>query len=111
MIVCVLDLRGVPCVMGGVETHCENLYPLLKKLRRSDSFTIIGRKAYLADPVSGIPGISDRVAGACAGTALRNDHKCALRRAVRPVRDACTVCSICMGIGPALISPRQNSWG
>jgi glycosyltransferase involved in cell wall biosynthesis len=34
-------------VMGGVETHCENLYPLLKKLRPNDSFTIIARKAYL----------------------------------------------------------------
>ena len=36
MIVCVLGLRGVPRVMGGVETHCENLYPLLKKLRQNE---------------------------------------------------------------------------
>ena len=57
MIVCVLGLRGIPRVMGGVETHCENLYPLLKKLRQNDSFTIIGRKAYLPDQVAEYQGI------------------------------------------------------
>jgi glycosyltransferase involved in cell wall biosynthesis len=57
MIVCVVGLRGVPRVMGGVETHCENLYPLLNKLRQNDSFTIIGRKAYLPDRVSDYQGI------------------------------------------------------
>lgn len=57
MIICVLGLRGVPRVMGGVETHCENLYPLLKKLRQNDSFTIIGRKAYMPNRVSDYQGI------------------------------------------------------
>jgi hypothetical protein len=45
MKICVLGLRGLPCVMGGVETHCERLFPLLKKLRPDDSFTIVARNA------------------------------------------------------------------
>jgi glycosyltransferase involved in cell wall biosynthesis len=47
MKVCVVGLRGVPSIMGGVETHCEQLFPRLKRLHPADSFTIVGRKAYL----------------------------------------------------------------
>lgn len=41
--IAVIGLRGIPGVMGGVETHCEELYN-----RLSDSFDVIvyGRKAY-----------------------------------------------------------------
>ena len=48
MNVCVLGLRGLPDVMGGVETHCQQLFPLLKERRPHDNFTIIGRASYLA---------------------------------------------------------------
>ena len=27
--ICVVGMRGFPHVQGGIETHCENLYPLL----------------------------------------------------------------------------------
>jgi len=46
MKICVLGLRGIPAVVGGVETHCEQLYPRLQIRRSSDSFTIIGRRSY-----------------------------------------------------------------
>lgn len=49
MNICVLGLRGFPHVMGGVETHCEQLFPLLKSIRPKDSFVVIGRRRYLAD--------------------------------------------------------------
>src|SRR5262249_48647193 len=49
MRVCVVGLRGMPDVMGGVETHCEQLLPRLKQRRPDDSFTVIGRKAYLRE--------------------------------------------------------------
>jgi len=57
MKVCVLGLRGLPCVMGGVETHCEQLFPLLKKRRPEDSFTIIARTAYVSEPASEYQGL------------------------------------------------------
>lgn len=49
MNICVLGLRGFPHVMGGVETHCEQIFPLLKGIRPKDSFVVIGRRRYLAE--------------------------------------------------------------
>ena len=57
MNICILGLRGLPGVMGGVETHCEQLFPLLKLLRPNDSFTVIGRKKYLTDRNSEYMGL------------------------------------------------------
>jgi glycosyltransferase involved in cell wall biosynthesis len=104
MIVCVLGLRGVPRVMGGVETHCENLYPLLKKLRQNDSFTIIGRKAYLPDRVSEYQGI--RIVSLAHA---RGRHFETITNAVYGVLYARFVAHAQLlhlhGIGPALIAP------
>jgi glycosyltransferase involved in cell wall biosynthesis/peptidoglycan/xylan/chitin deacetylase (PgdA/CDA1 family) len=57
MRVCVLGLRGVPRIMGGVETHCEQLFPLLKQRRPDDSFTIIARADYVPEPLSDYQGL------------------------------------------------------
>ena len=57
MKICVLGLRGLPHVMGGVETHCEQLFPLMKELHPNDSFTIIARKAYLQERVANYHGL------------------------------------------------------
>ena len=57
MKICVLGLRGLPHVMGGVETHCEQLFPLMKGLHPDDSFTIIGRKGYLPEEASEYHGL------------------------------------------------------
>jgi hypothetical protein len=32
MLVCVTRLRGIPNIMGGVETHCEELLPRIADL-------------------------------------------------------------------------------
>jgi glycosyltransferase involved in cell wall biosynthesis len=44
--VCIVGLRGVPAIMGGVEAHCEQLYPRLRHLMPEAEFEIIGRRAY-----------------------------------------------------------------
>ncbi len=41
----VLGIRGFPCVMGGVEKHCEELYPRLVKL--GCDITVITRTSYI----------------------------------------------------------------
>jgi glycosyltransferase involved in cell wall biosynthesis len=52
MKICVLGLRGIPDVMGGVETHCEQLYPrLFAHLPVGASIDVIARKGY-TDPHS-----------------------------------------------------------
>lgn len=46
MKILVLGLRGFPEVMGGIETHCEHLYPCLMKL--GCQIEVIGRSPYIS---------------------------------------------------------------
>lgn len=43
--VAVIGVRGIPNIQGGVETHCEQLYPLL--VRRGVKVSLFGRSPYL----------------------------------------------------------------
>ncbi|WP_370245280.1 glycosyltransferase family 4 protein [Alteromonas abrolhosensis] len=46
MKIVVIGLRGIPDVMGGIESHCQNIYPRMKS---SDfDITVIGRSPYLS---------------------------------------------------------------
>ena len=49
MRIAVLGLRGMPGVSGGIETHCEQLYGQLARLRATDDIFVLGRQAYLPD--------------------------------------------------------------
>lgn len=46
--VAVTGLRGIPGIMGGVETHCEELLPRLHDLDPSLDITVFGRAPYMA---------------------------------------------------------------
>jgi glycosyltransferase involved in cell wall biosynthesis len=46
-IVCVLGMRGIPGVMGGVESHCEELLPRLAERAPRFDIVAIGRKPYI----------------------------------------------------------------
>jgi glycosyltransferase involved in cell wall biosynthesis len=46
MRVCVIGLRGIPNVIGGIETHCENLYPQLCKLDEGLEVIVVARSGY-----------------------------------------------------------------
>lgn len=52
MKISVVGLRGFPQVQGGIETHCENLYPRLAKTGLN--ITIYGRKRYRASDSSDV---------------------------------------------------------
>lgn len=97
-------------MMGGVETHCENLYPLLKKRRPNDSFTIIGRKAYLADHVSEYQGLRIVSLGH-----VRGKHFEAITNAAYGVLYARFIVHAQLlhlhGIGPALTAPMAKALG
>jgi glycosyltransferase involved in cell wall biosynthesis len=45
--VCVIGLRGVPGVLGGVESHCEQLLPRLQALSPDYQISVVGRHPYL----------------------------------------------------------------
>lgn len=58
MKICVLGLRGIPDVMGGVETHCEQLYPRVKAELGSDaSIWVIARRPYVASTARDFRGV------------------------------------------------------
>jgi glycosyltransferase involved in cell wall biosynthesis len=46
MRICAIGLRGIPDVIGGIETHCEHLYPRLARLDETLEITVIGRSGY-----------------------------------------------------------------
>ncbi len=46
MKICVLGTRGFPKIQGGVEKHCEALYPLLAK---ENDIIVFRRKPYVTD--------------------------------------------------------------
>jgi glycosyltransferase involved in cell wall biosynthesis len=46
MKICAIGLRGIPDVMGGIETHCEHLYPHLANLDESLEIVVIGRSGH-----------------------------------------------------------------
>ncbi|MDP3495941.1 MAG: glycosyltransferase [Hyphomonadaceae bacterium] len=48
MRICAIGLRGIPDVMGGIETHCENLYPRLASIDTTLDITVIGRSDYVS---------------------------------------------------------------
>lgn len=43
---CVIGLRGLPAVIGGIETHCENIYPRVVQLDPTVEATLITRKGH-----------------------------------------------------------------
>ncbi|HIF9423493.1 glycosyltransferase family 4 protein [Photobacterium damselae] len=47
MKITVLGTRGIPDVLGGVETHCQNLYPQIKNLDSVNDITVIARSPYV----------------------------------------------------------------
>lgn len=43
-----LGLRGIPNVMGGIETHCEQLYPRMRAIAPDIYITVLARAPYVA---------------------------------------------------------------
>jgi len=49
-VICVTGLRGFPHVMGGIESHCEELLPRIKALWPDHRSVVLGRAPYLPEP-------------------------------------------------------------
>ena len=64
MKIVVTGTRGIPNIMGGVETHCEELFPRIAK--RGFDVTVIRRTDYVKDdlrPSSTLSGPSMKQKG------------------------------------------------
>lgn len=58
MKVAVTGLRGVPGVMGGVETHCEELLVRMKRLAPELAITVFARAPYVPEGPYELEGVS-----------------------------------------------------
>lgn len=57
MKIVVTGTRGIPNIMGGVETHCEELFPRIANIEETD-VTIIRRKSYVTDTLTSHKGVN-----------------------------------------------------
>ena len=55
MRIVVTGTRGIPDILGGVETHCEELFPRIA--RKDIDVTLIRRKSYVHDSLTEYKGI------------------------------------------------------
>ena len=46
MKICAIGLRGIPDVMGGIESHCQQLYP--KMVKQGAEVTVLARSPYVS---------------------------------------------------------------
>jgi glycosyltransferase involved in cell wall biosynthesis len=58
--ICVAGLRGIPQVMGGVESHCEQLLPRLLELCPKHDIEVLGRRGYVPKGPSSYRGVQVR---------------------------------------------------
>ena len=56
-IICVTGLRGFPHVMGGIESHCEELLPRIKAIWPDHRAGVLGRAPYRPEPVGEHRGV------------------------------------------------------
>jgi len=55
--ICVTGLRGMPDVMGGVESHCEELLPRIAALAPELEFEVLARRPYVGSEARTFRGI------------------------------------------------------
>ncbi|WNO54513.1 glycosyltransferase family 4 protein [Stakelama saccharophila] len=66
----VTGLRGIPDVMGGVESHCEALYPRLQRLSSAVEITVVGRVPYVDAAKTRVAGLTVKGVPAVRSTSL-----------------------------------------
>ena len=55
MKLCAIGLRGIPDVMGGIESHCQQLYPRL--VAQGSQVTVLARSPYVANKAYEFNGV------------------------------------------------------
>lgn len=107
-LICVLGLRGMPGVMGGVETHCEELLPRIAAKAPAIDIEVIARRPYLSEAthvgdVTVTPRFSTQGKSSEALTSTFAGLIHAKHRGARAVH--------IHAVGPALLSPLARLLG
>ncbi len=107
MKIVVTGTRGIPDVMGGVETHCEELFPRI--VRMGHEVTIIRRKSYVHDSLTewnGVKLVDVETPKKKSFEAIIHTFR-AINRAKRLGADVLHI----HAIGPALLTPYARLLG
>lgn len=111
MKVCVIGLRGLPDVQGGIETHCENLYERLAQEHPELDLTVYGRKPYIGHK----PYVTSRGVKVIPMFAVRNKYLETISNTFVSILHArFRVRADCVhihAIGPALFTPLARMLG
>lgn len=109
MRVFVTGLRGIPGVMGGVESHCEELLPRIKRDRPGLDLTVLGRAPYVDRGVAVFRGV--RTVPLPAPRSQSFEAVTATLIAVLHARKANARIIHIHAIGPALLAPLARLLG
>ena len=109
MKIAVTGLRGIPGVMGGVETHCEELLPRVKRLAPEAAITVFARSPYVPPGTREHRGI--RIVPVASPRSRSFEAIVATFNAVLAARrDGAKLVHI-HAIGPALLAPLARLLG
>lgn len=103
MKVAVTGLRGIPDVMGGVETHCEEMLPRVKDIDPRLNITVFARAPYVKKPAYEFRGVSV-VSVPSPDSVWREAITATFNAILAARRDGMDVIHI-HAIGPALLTP------
>ena len=111
----VAGTRGVPNIMGGVETHCEELFPRL--VENGYDVTIIRRSAYIKKGVDKNSGVKDGVWKSVKLYDLKSPRKKSFEAIIHTIK--AVVIARWLGakvvhihaIGPAMMTPLARLLG
>jgi len=98
----ITGIRGIPNILGGVETHCEELFP--RVAASGFDVTIIRRKSYVKDALKEYKGVKF--------TDISTPHKKSFETIIHTLKGVWVAKFRChadilhiQGIGPALVTP------
>ncbi|MEZ9565612.1 glycosyltransferase family 4 protein [Vibrio artabrorum] len=107
MKITVLGTRGIPDVLGGVETHCQHLYPLL--VEQGFEVEVIARSPYVTYKTASYQGVKTKALWAPKKTSLEAIVHSTLA-ALSTLTDGSNVVHV-HAIGPGLVVPLLRLMG
>jgi glycosyltransferase involved in cell wall biosynthesis len=105
----VTGLRGIPGVMGGVETHCEEMLPRVKALAPEIDITVFARAPYVKQPTYQHHGLSVVAVG--SPSSVSTEAIIATFNSIVAARRAGADIIHIHAIGPALLAPLARLMG
>lgn len=109
MKVAVTGLRGIPGVMGGVETHCEEMLPRVKGLAPDLAITVFARAPYVKKPRYQYRGVS--VVSVASPVSVWREAITSTFNAILAARRTNMDIIHIHAIGPALLTPLARLMG